>query len=157
MIKLHGSADGLLPPVRRVKTLDLSKKAPISRTDFVNDIPTSSGYTPGDSDINMVPIHQDITDSDLDTNMVTANQDSYSNQSARDRLPIHQNNSCCENELAVVNPAYLESKKQNSGRTISLQDERSHHPSNGSILSQTVAFSNVLNQIQEVFDLTHVK
>jgi hypothetical protein len=34
MIKLHGSADELLPSMRRVKTLHLSKKAPISRTDF---------------------------------------------------------------------------------------------------------------------------
>lgn len=134
MIKLHGSTDGLLPPIKRVKTLDSYKKAPVSRTDLVDH--SISDPSAEDANSCMVPCNEDTSAS-----MVPLSKDTCRNQTTY-----------------VVNVSSEQSAPVllNDGNSVSLQ--RPYPDNLGSLMpfSHSVGLSNVIKQIQEVFDLSRI-
>ena len=146
-MKLHGGTEGLLPPVRRVKTLDFSKKAPVSRTDLMVET------TPGPSSEQpvgiMVPGNQDTSANYNSSVMVPVSQDTFQNSSN-----AITNVACCQSGLNVIHPLF---QNQTSVTPVTQEGLFPGDSLRVSAVPQfTVLSSHVLRQVQEVFDLSRI-
>lgn len=148
MLRIHGSTDGLLPPVKRVKSLDSNKKAPVSRTDLVEH--SGSDLSVADTNTHMVPFNQD-TNVTNGASLVPLPQDTFRDQLRGVADVSSGQGETCGSEITVA-PILLNNK--NNAR-LSLHKLYPDNPQcNSSALPQSVGLSNVIRQIQEVFDLS---
>lgn len=148
MLRIHGSTDGLLPPVKRVKSLDSNKKAPVSRTDLVEH--SVADLSVADTNTHVVPFNQD-TKVTNGASLVPLPQDTFRDQLRGVADVSSGQGETCGNGITVA-PILLNNK--NNAR-LSLHKLYPDNPQcNSSALPQSVGLSNVIRQIQEVFDLS---
>lgn len=148
MLRIHGSTDGLLPPVKRVKSLDSNKKAPVSRTDLVEH--SVSDLSVADTNTHVVPFNQD-TKVTNGASLVPLPQDTFRDQLRGVADVSSGQGETCGSGITVA-PILLNNK--NNAR-LSLHKLYPDNPQcNSSALPQSVGLSNVIRQIQEVFDLS---